>query len=257
MAWYRNLEDFMNANGYVINGEWFPRVTSIVTIKSKPALYKFYGDASSFGEGMSISRKSATEGTKTHDAVEAILRGESPVIEPDIRPALLAFQRFLQQNTIIATSGAIEKRIWHPRNRYAGTVDAVVHLNGKPGVLDIKTSSGIWRDYNLQTSAYLAALQDPEPWENITRHPVETRWILRIDQAQICQKCGAKRRLKGGRETIKNSQGRENCSHVWGETAGECELKELPDFEKDFQAFLAAKTLWEWENEYWLKQIGY
>ena len=29
------------------------------------------------------------------------------------------------------------------------------------------------------------------------------------------------------------------------------------NFEKDIDAFLASKKLWEWENEYWLKRIGY
>jgi hypothetical protein len=257
VAWYKNLDEFMSANGYVIAGEWYPRVTSIVAIKSKPSLYKFYGDAASFGDALSISGRSASEGTKIHGALEAILAGSMPEIAEEIKPAISAFRDFLSKNKLVATEGAIEKRIWSPAHRFAGTVDAIVHFNGKPGILDIKTSSGIWRDYNLQTAAYMAALQEEEPWENVPKHTIETRWILRIDQAYICRKCGAKKRLKGGRETIRAERGYENCLHEWGGIQGEWEIKELIDFKKDFEAFLAAKTLWEWENEYWLKQIGY
>jgi hypothetical protein len=258
--YYRTLEEFMNANGYVINGEWYPRVTSIVTIKAKPALYKFYGDAASFSDALSTSRNSASEGTRIHEAVEAILAGKPIEVEKEIQPAIDAFSAFCQKYEVKVNPAALEKRIWEENHRYAGTVDAIARLDGKPGVLDIKTSSGIWRDYNLQTAAYMAALQTKEPWEDIPQHPIETRWILRIDQAFRCALCGAKKRIKGGRETIKTNResiASETCSHQWGALEGEWELRELPDFAEDFNAFLAAKTLWEWENEYWLRQIGY
>ncbi|MBI5401525.1 hypothetical protein HZB05_01720, partial [Candidatus Wolfebacteria bacterium] len=45
--------------------------------------------------------------------------------------------------------------------------------------------------------------------------------------------------------------------HEWSDLTGEIELKEFPYWQEDFKAFLAAKKLWEWENEYWLKQADY
>jgi hypothetical protein len=253
--YYKTLEDFMNATGYIIGGEWYPRVTSIVTIKSKPALFRFYGEAESYSSALSVTSQSATEGTKIHDAIEAILKGETPEIDLVIKPAVKAFYDFLEIHKIKINEGAIEKRIWSPKYRFAGTIDVLGELNGEYGVLDIKTSSGIWRDYNLQTSAYMGALLEDEPWENLTKKKVQKRWILRIDQQQVCLLCGAKKRTKGGREKIKNGFDK-NCQHQWSETLGEWELKALDNFESDFQAFLAAKQLWEWENEEWLKQIG-
>jgi hypothetical protein len=89
---------------------------------------------------------------------------------------------------------------------------------------------------------------------------LETRWILRIDQIQKCLRCGARRRVKGGREKIAVVWGngaQRNCAHTWGEPVGEIELKEFPSWQHDFEAFLAAKKLWEWENEEWLKKVGY
>jgi hypothetical protein len=91
---------------------------------------------------------------------------------------------------------------------------------------------------------------------------IETRWILRIDQNRTCNQCGSKLREKGGRAKIRSgkSNGNLRCAedqHDWGVIKGEIEIKEFPYFYRDIKAFLAAKTLWEWEHDYWLKQIGY
>jgi hypothetical protein len=147
----------------------------------------------------------------------------------------------------------VELRLVHRDERYAGTLDAIVTINGKTGILDIKTSQEIYRDYNLQTSAYVAALKDDIP-------NLETRWILRIDQVQKCIKCGALLRKKGGRINIKTEFGNKEmwkCKHEWNNPEGVIELKEFPEWKDDFKAFLGAKKLWEWENEEILKQVGY
>ena len=83
----------------------------------------------------------------------------------------------------------MEKQIVHFDERYAGTLDALALIDGKFGVLDIKTSQAIYRDYNLQTAAYMAAVQNEH--KNI-----QTRWILRIDQIKTCFDCGATLRQK-------------------------------------------------------------
>ena len=50
----KSSKEFINDHGYTINGRWYPRVTSILDIKAKPALYRFYGGLSSFPEGGDI-----------------------------------------------------------------------------------------------------------------------------------------------------------------------------------------------------------
>ena len=57
--WYSNVDNFKNANGYEIDGIWYPRVTSIVGIKAKPALYMFYAGLPDFKTGEAIKAKSA------------------------------------------------------------------------------------------------------------------------------------------------------------------------------------------------------
>lgn len=255
--YYSNLEHFKGLSGYEIDGVWYPRVTKIIEIKAKPALYRFYAEMNNFSEGEAVKNKSADEGTKIHNAVEEILSGRSPILDSFIKPAIESFMKLLEEKNIQVDEEFIEKQVVNFDERYAGTVDTLALIDGKFGVLDIKTSQAIYRDYNLQTAAYIAALQND--FKNL-----QTRWILRIDQIKTCLNCGATLRQKGGREKIKlpwsnggYSEKAKNCEHQWSELKGNVELKEFPYWQEDFKAFLGAKGLWEWENDYWLKQAGY
>ncbi len=89
---------------------------------------------------------------------------------------------------------------------------------------------------------------------------LSTRWIFRIDQIKTCARCTGTMRPKGGREKIRRGAHtlcRELTMHEWGPLAGVIELKEMPIWQSDFRAFLSAKKLWEWENEGWLKKVGF
>lgn len=255
--YYTNLEHFKSLAGYDIDGIWYPRVTKIVEIKAKPALYKFYAELNNFEEGENVKKLSASEGTLIHETIEKILTGQSYEIDPIIKPSVDAFFEFMEQKNIQVDPELVEKRIINYDEKYAGTLDAMALIDGKFGVLDIKTSQSIYRDYNLQTSAYMAALEPQFP-------NLQSRWILRIDQSRKCQKCGANLRSKGGRDKIrplrKNGAILPMCDeneHNWSEIKGEVELQEFPYWQNDFKAFIGAKKLWEWENEFWLKQAGY
>lgn len=252
------INEFKEQGGYEINGIWYPRVTKIVEIKSKPALYKFYGGLKSFEEGEAIKILSAEQGTLIHETIENILMGENSPINPSVQPAVTAFNEFQSTHSIKAENKFIEKRVINLKEKYAGTVDGLVSIDGKFGVLDIKTSGSIYRDYNLQTSAYMAALEEEFP-------SLETRWILRIDQHKKCLRCGAVLRSKGGKDSVKipwtgnkaDYAKSFSCHHQWSEVVGDIELKECLNWQSDYQAFLGAKKLWEWENEDVLKKIGY
>ncbi len=250
---FKNSTDFKEQCGYTIDDVWYPRVTKIVSIKSKPALYYYYGEAKSYKAAQDATEQSAKEGTMIHEAVEGLLLGKNPEIPEQIAPAVKSFWEFFQKNNIQVTPDRVERRIVNYDHRYAGTVDAIAMIGGRLGVLDIKTSQAIYRDYCLQTSAYMDALKGQFK-------DLETRWILKIDQVQYCDHCGARRRIKGGNEKIKidwRNRQMKTCEHVWGPLAGDIELQEFPSWQSDFEAFLGAKRLWEWENEGWLKAVGY
>lgn len=244
-TWFKDIKTFKEENGYEIDGIWYPRVTAIVGIKAKPALYQFYAALPDFATGEAIKAKSAEEGTLVHDTIEAILRKEPVVIPDSIKPAISAFMRFYSSNDIIPHK--IEERVVSKNHRYAGTMDVLAEVNGVLGVLDVKTSIAVYRDYSIQTSAYIEALkEDP----NL---PPLTRWILRVNQLKKCLKCPATFRDKGGREKIRGEKFQ--CDHEWSEMRGEYEFKELTTFNDDIKAFLACKDLWNWENKYWVDKI--
>lgn len=249
----KDINEFKEQSGYDIDGVWYPRVTKIVTIKAKPALYYYYGQAKSYQAAVDSTELSAREGTAIHEAAEAILLGKEPEVSTEIAGAIGSFREFLARTPVTTSAELVERRIVNHEHRYAGTVDAIATIGGRQGVLDIKTSAAIYRDYCLQTSAYMDALKDEFP-------ALSTRWILRVDQLQKCVKCGALRRVKGGNEKIKTdwrNSAMRTCVHEWGAPYGDIELQEFSSWHSDFQAFLAAKRLWEWENEAWLKKIGY
>ncbi|PIR89368.1 MAG: hypothetical protein COU07_00515 [Candidatus Harrisonbacteria bacterium CG10_big_fil_rev_8_21_14_0_10_40_38] len=256
MEKFSTVDEFKDACGYTIDGAWYPRVTKIVDIKSKPALYRYYAEAKSYKHAQDSTEKSAQEGTLIHEILEKILVGEKTEIPPSIAPAISAAEAFLERKQIHVDPAFVERRVVSYTHGYAGTIDALALIDGKLGVLDIKTSQSIYRDYCLQTSAYM----DPLIAE---LGNVQTRWILRVDQVKTCELCGATLRQKGGRDKVRRPypwNGRKTCltaDHVWSDLHGVTDFEEFPYWKNDFDAFLSAKRLWEWEHETWLKRVGY
>lgn len=262
MAFYTDQEHFKGINGYVINGVWYPRVTKILDIKARPALENFLREMENFSSAEDVKNKSAAEGSLVHETVQKFLVGEGQDIPEEIIPAVSALQRFNDEKKMKFHPEFVEKRIWSSRHRYAGTIDALATIDGRFGVVDIKTSTGFYPEYNLQTAAYVSALQEFDIKRSLALpRDIDTRWILRVNQHRICQRCGATLREKGGRSKVRNGKnGVTVCpedAHEWGEMQGDVELREFPYFYKDIKAFMAAKILWEWENDYWLRQIRY
>jgi len=261
--WYEDADAFKKSAGHEVDGVWYPRVTKILEIKSKPALDKFFAEMSSYEAAEEVKNKSAEEGTRVHEVAQKLLTGQVVSVPDDLAPAMEELATFQHERSMQFYPEFIECQVWSRAHRYAGTVDALATIDGKFGVLDIKTSPGFYPEYNLQTAAYVTALKEFHIKQalGLTRE-IETRWILRINQHRRCQQCTATLREKGGRSKVRNGklQRKSSCEdneHNWGPAEGDIELREFPYYYRDAKAFLAAKTLWEWENNYWLRQIGY
>src|SRR3989344_6314955 len=136
---FSNVKQFKEQAGYMIGGKWYPRVTKILDIKSKPALYFFYGEAASYKAAKEITENSAKEGTLIHEIVEKFLIGEKPEIPETIRPAVNSFLNFIEEKNIHVDGEFVEKRIFHPGNPNAGIMNALALFKGKFGVLVFKT----------------------------------------------------------------------------------------------------------------------
>lgn len=263
MAWFKDAESFKKASGHEVGGVWYPRVTKILEVKSKPALDIFFKEMGSYEAAETVKIKSAEEGTRVHEIVQALATGKDIKITDEMKPVAEAFLEFNKTANVVFHPEFVERPIWSQLHRYSGTIDALATVGNKFGVLDIKTSTGFYLEYNLQTAAYVLALQENEVKKALALPgEIKTRWILRVDQNKNCMRCGASLREKGGRVKIRNlkSEFRASClelDHEWGPVKGVVELREFPYYIRDIKAFLAAKILWEWENDYWLRRIGY
>ncbi|MCS7183781.1 MAG: hypothetical protein NZ866_00305 [Patescibacteria group bacterium] len=253
-------DEFKKRHGYLVDGIWYPRVTSIVDIKSKPALYYFYAAAENFTDAQNKKRKAAYEGTIVHEILEAIVRGKEIIVPPEFIGFKKGFESFLKNYSLITRAEWIEKRIKHSNYRYSGTFDILAEVNGVFSLIDIKTAAEIYDDYRLQTAAYYYALnEEPVLIDNskkiVLPKLIEKRFILRLNQIQVCELCGAKKIIRRMGDKIKG--GEDFCQHQFGEIIEEWEFKEFDNPEEDFKGFLACKELWEWEHREKLKEIGY
>ena len=173
---------------YVVNGKTVDGVTSVLGIIAKPALV--YWSANKAAEyinlnlpvGKSIDEieklklvngcktahrtlkeEAADAGRLFHAWAESYIKKENP--ETPTNPMLAkAVEQFLtwekEKNVKFIFS---EKRVYSRKYDYCGTFDFLAEINGKLVLADIKTSTGIWDEYWLQTAAYKLALQEEFP----------------------------------------------------------------------------------------------
>jgi hypothetical protein len=255
------VRKFLRENGYFIEGVWYPRVTAICQVKSKPGLYKFYGEAESFEMANKKKAKAASEGTIIHELIESFITKREILVPEEYIGIKKAFESFLKEHSFFSHKDWIEKKVKHPNHRYAGTLDLLGEVDGAFSLIDIKTSAKVYEDYRLQTAAYFYALNE-EPWMRdyngrkiILPREIEKRFILRIAQKRICEKCGGTLYLRNMGDKFVG--GEAFCDHKFGEIEGEWELVEFDNVKEDFEGFLHCKGLWEWDNREILKNIGY
>lgn len=232
-------------HGYEINGLWYPRVTSICGIIAKPGLEKWLANQGSFA-AMQRKRKKVTGwGNLVHETIGKILLDKKPKIEPTIQPSIDAFLDWLNNHQLKVLD--VEKQVLSKEHGYIGTLDVLGEIDGQLGVLDLKTSRAIWDEYFIQTAAYVQAHNEG------TDTKAKTHWILRIDQYQECELCGARKRNKAGEADIKKDN--KACRHKWGATEGTCELRGVENHKVYVNTFLTAKKLWEFSNRNWLFRV--
>ncbi|MBI1984897.1 MAG: hypothetical protein HYS60_02175 [Candidatus Wildermuthbacteria bacterium] len=232
------VDFFKHRYGYEIEGAWMPRVTAVTSLLSKANMF--------------ASQASADWGTLVHETIGSLLRGDSIQIDSRIAPSLRAFEEWKGTHgfELKDPQESIEKRVFDFEHAYAGTVDLIANVQGSRGLIDLKTSTAIRDEHSLQTAAYFSAYnQNAKESLRCTM-----RGIVRIDQYQACLGCFAKQRQKGRKETV--SGGNPACNHQWSQAKGEIEFRELPDHQEDFEAFLAAKEVWEWYYRDMLKRIA-
>ena len=118
------------------------------------------------GEHYKVSKEAKELGTRVHNVADrwfsedkfGLVQEMLLVKREEERNALSVMLEFLKTSKPDRKFG--EKKIYSKKYSYAGTVDFIGLLNGVMTVADYKTSSAIYPDYFLQTSAYAQAIEE-------------------------------------------------------------------------------------------------
>jgi hypothetical protein len=109
------------------------------------------------------TRKAAARGTALHEAAEQYALGTTPDVEPHVMPWVEQYRKFLLD--FKPQFLAAEAPVYNLTERYAGTMDGVVVIEGQTVLLDVKThakdndaqSRPPYADVALQLVAYARA----------------------------------------------------------------------------------------------------
>lgn len=196
---FDSVKHTYEANGKIVFG-----VTSITGVLDKPALVYWAANMgaewfeknipmgtvideisrSKIIEGIKTafrkkSKEAADIGTAVHKYLEEYLNaGINKEPLPDmphnenIRNAIKAFLEWTKENKVKFI--ASERKVYSKKYGYAGTLDALGYVNGELAIIDFKTSSGIYPEMFIQTSAYAQAVNEEDG------SSIKTCYVVRV-----------------------------------------------------------------------------
>ena len=109
-----------------------------------------------------IMMTAADLGTRAHDTIDRIVRGdtEDMIIDEDVRQVIKNFWQWWNDSGIVLDPRG-DSMIYSAKYGYAGAADALGVLpDGKLVVVDFKTSNGIFDTHIIQVAAYAKALEE-------------------------------------------------------------------------------------------------
>lgn len=142
---------------YMIDGERFVRVSTVLGVLAKPGLEKWKHDVG-IAEANRISSEAAARGTAVHKVCEDVDNGIMTRCPDDLRPFLTAYLDWKARN--VQSVEMVERTVAHRQRKYAGTLDRLFLLkDGRRVLADMKTGKSVDGVYRLQQIAYVEALE--------------------------------------------------------------------------------------------------
>lgn len=133
-----------DAHEYQVNGEIIPSVSEIIRFIAR----EVYGEVV-----QSVLDNAADRGTRVHKATQMLDVVHDVECDEDIVPYIQAYVQFLRDHK--PHWSAIEKSMYSPEKKFAGTIDRIGELDGKTTIADIKTSSSLQKVlYGAQLNLY-------------------------------------------------------------------------------------------------------
>lgn len=171
---YQDLEAKTSSSGrkyQTPTGKQYPSVTTVLSILSEEAIQKWRARVGA-EEANKISHRAATRGTAVHEIIEKYLDNDPQFKEgymPNIISDFMDVKQILDER--VGTIYAQECPLYSDYLKIAGRVDCVAEFDGKPSIIDFKTSRKTkkksWiENYFIQESAYAIM------WEERTGMPI-------------------------------------------------------------------------------------
>ncbi|TQF41152.1 hypothetical protein UNPF46_08505 [Bradyrhizobium sp. UNPF46] len=155
--------------------KYVPSVTWIAGHYPKGiGFYKWLADKG-WDESQAIKSAAGDKGSKVHEAISAILRGEevridSKFINPSTEQleeltleecdAIKSFVDWKNENK--PESIAWDVTVFSEKYGYGGTIDYICKIDRQVYIIDFKTSAEVWSEYELQVSAYKHPIESGE-----------------------------------------------------------------------------------------------
>ncbi|MBK3666164.1 hypothetical protein JJE66_33705 [Bradyrhizobium diazoefficiens] len=188
-------------------------------------------------------QEAAAIGDEVHGWIEQYVLGNTPTM-PETREAQIgvtAFLEWVDAHHVEFISS--ERVVYSKKHDYIGKLDIEARVNDQLCLVDIKTSNGIYNTYNLQTAAYVRADEEE------SGKKYHGRWIIRVakeTEAEYLERMAKKNanRQRKGQAPI-DVQPYQVFEAKFLE-----ENEDIPgrNMDRDFNAFLAAKDLYEWNK---------
>jgi hypothetical protein len=182
----------------------------------------------------------AAIGDEVHGWVEKYIKGE-PTEMPESREAQIGVSAFLDWTTAHKVEFLSSERVvYSKKHDFIGKMDIEAMVNGKLCLIDIKTSNGLYNTMGMQTAAYARADEEE------SGRKYHGRWLIRL--AKETEAEYVERMAKKNANRARKGQG------VFEPKPYEVfEAKFLDDdpshLQRDFDAFLHAKALYQWNRE--------
>lgn len=135
-------------HSYLLDEKSIPSVTTVLTSA---------GISDYSGVLKPVLENAANRGSSVHKILEMFDIGVLPTDDPKqwYTPYLVAWVEFIFKFDVQIIE--CEKRVFHEKFWFAGTLDRIAEIKGVPYVLDIKTTACIMPSHSIQTSAYALA----------------------------------------------------------------------------------------------------
>lgn len=171
---YEDLEAKTTSSGrkyQTPTGKQYPSVTTVLSILSEEAIQKWRARVGE-EEANKISHRASTRGTAVHEIIEKYLDNDPQFKEgymPNIVSDFMDVKQILDER--VGAIYAQECPLYSDYLQIAGRVDCVAEFDGKPSIIDFKTSRKTkkksWiENYFIQESAYAIM------WEERTGMPI-------------------------------------------------------------------------------------